>query len=246
MTYVTPHIGPARYVAVDLETTGLGEDAHLLEISVLILDAQLRERASYTTLVHHPAGALNRLDEKVREMHTASGLLADLADATGLPTVAEVERDLLALLDEHQSDDTPIHLAGGGVAQFDQPFLKRTMPNLIARLHYRPVDFSIIRQAYKDANGIELAVPDYEHPHRAEADIRSDVQVGRILYNTLRTAHRAGEYVAPAVAPSTREVAADLIAHTLATGNVPAITDATPDLVEALLDEIRQRAHQPA
>src|SRR5699024_5534107 len=87
MTYVTPHIGPARYVAVDLETTGLGEDAHLLEISALILDAQLRERASYTTLVHHPAGALNRLDEKVREMHTASGLLADLADATGLPTV---------------------------------------------------------------------------------------------------------------------------------------------------------------
>ena len=71
MTYVTPHIGPARYVAVDLETTGLGEDAHLLEISVLILDAQLRERASYTTLVHHPAGALNGLDEKVREMHAA-------------------------------------------------------------------------------------------------------------------------------------------------------------------------------
>ena len=70
-------------------------------------------------------------------------------------------------------------------------------------------------------------MPDYEHPHRAEADIRSDVQVGRILYNTLRTAHRAGEHVAPAVAPSTREVAADLIAHTLATGNVPAITDAT-------------------
>lgn len=246
MTYVTPHIGPARYVAVDLETTGLGEDAHLLEISVLILDAQLRERASYTTLVHHPAGALNGLDEKVREMHAASGLLADLADATGLPTVAEVERDLLALLDEHQSDDTPIHLAGGGVAQFDQPFLKRTMPNLIARLHYRPVDFSIIRQAYKDANGVELEAPGYEHPHRAEVDLSNDVQVGRIIYDMLRTAHRARTLSAPIPDPEDRQYVEALLDHTLATGEVPAVTEATPNLVEALLSVVLDRSSQLA
>lgn len=246
MTYTTPHFGPARYFAVDLETTGLADNAHMLEISVLILDAQLRVRTSYHSLVDVDESVLEGMDPVVTKMHTQSGLLDALRTTENLPTLAQIESDLLAILDEHQDADVPMHFAGGGVAQYDQPHFVRVMPAVAARLHYRPVDFSIIRQAYKDANGVELDVPGYEHPHRAEVDLDHDVQVGRVIYDMLRMAHRAGMLSAPAVDMDARQHAEALVEHTLSTGDVPAVIDATSNLVEALLTVIRDRAVQPA
>lgn len=246
MSHTTPHIGPARYFGVDLEATGLATDAHMLEISVLILDAQLRVRASYHSLVATDERVIENMEPVVKQMHTQSGLLDALRTATDLPTVDQIERELLELVDEHQDATVPMHFAGGGVAQYDQPFFKHNLPTLTARLHYRPVDFSIIRQAYKDANGVELEAPGYEHPHRAEVDLSNDVQVGRIIYDMLRTAHRARTLSAPIPDPEDRQYVEALLDHTLATGEVPAVTEATPNLVEALLSVVLDRSSQLA
>lgn len=245
MSYITPHIGPARYFGVDLETTGLSDDAHILEISVVILDAQLRVRGSYYSLVATDESVLDSMDPVVLQMHTQSALLDAVRNEKNLPTIEKIERDLLDLLDEHQDPNVPMHFAGGGVAQYDQPHLKRIMPILTDRLHYRPVDFSIIRQAYKDATGVELDVPDYEHPHRAGIDLLHDVQVGRIAYDMMRTAHRANTLTAPVTDAFARVQAEGLLEYTLNTGKVPAVAGVTTDLVEALLSLIRDRSTQP-
>ncbi len=246
MSYVTPNIGPARYFAVDLETAGLHDSAHVLEISASILDMQLRVRASYTSLVRTDPAVLDALDPALVQMHTDSGLINALRSATNLPTLEQIENDLLVLLDEHQDPEVTMHFAGGGVAQYDQPHLTRVMPTLAARLHYRPIDFSIIRQGYKDANGVELDVPGYEHPHRAAIDLHNDVQVGRIVYDMLRTAHRARTLTAPMPADDTRQHAQSLLEQTLSTGVVPAVPEVTTDLVEALLEVIRDQVTQLA
>lgn len=245
MTHPTSLAGPARYFAVDLEMTGLDEDAHLLEIGVLILDPSLREIASYTSLVRTPSDVLDGMNPVVERMHATSGLLEELRRSTHLPTAVEVEREVLQLLDEHQDPTVPMHFAGGGVAQFDQPMLNRMMPALAARLHYRPLDFSIIRQGYKDANGVELAVPNYEHPHRAEIDLRNDVQVGRIIFDMLRAGHRVITGTAPVIPTDAREQAEHLLETSLCSGQTPGVPNPTPELVEALLDVVRQRIKPP-
>lgn len=245
MPLTSAPLTPARYLGIDLETTGLEEDAALLELSALILDADLRVLASYTALVRPPTGALTRLSSVVADMHSRSGLLRDLHAAPTLKSILEVERDLLALLDEHEAAGVPIHVAGGGVAQYDQPYLTRWMPTLAARLHYRPMDFSIIRQAYRDATGTALPVPRYEHPHRADIDLQNDVEVGRIVFDMLRQAHRAMTGTAPTSSDTALAQAQQLLEETRQEGRAPAVHAASAELVEALLTLVAAREAQP-
>ena len=65
---------------MDLEMTGLDPNRHVIvEIATLITDDDLELVAEGPDLViHQPPEALAEMDDYVREMHTRSGLLAQI------------------------------------------------------------------------------------------------------------------------------------------------------------------------
>ena len=73
-------------VWIDCEMTGLDLSADaLIEVAVVVTDYELRPLGEgVDVLIRPPAAALERMSDFVREMHTASGLLDELADGLSL------------------------------------------------------------------------------------------------------------------------------------------------------------------
>src|SRR5262249_60646579 len=89
-----------------------------------------------------PAEALESMPEVVREMHTASGLLAELPG--GIP-VAEAAELVLGYVRRHITEARKVPLCGNSIAT-DRWFIARDMPELDGWLHYRMVDVSSIKE----------------------------------------------------------------------------------------------------
>ena len=80
---------------VDCEMTGLDlENDLLVEIAVLVTDSQLNILGEGVELVIHASpAALEGMNDFVREMHTASGLITEIPDgATVIPLLQQFLR----------------------------------------------------------------------------------------------------------------------------------------------------------
>jgi len=145
-----------RLVFLDLETTGLDpERCHILEIGVVIVDPvtlkPLRSpgRQEFPLLQrcvveppwrYYGVAARKALGDYVFEMHTKSGLLAELSCCS----LADAERTVCDVLHEAGIPYGSATLAGF-CPQFDMAFLKRHMPTLAGWFDYRHVDVSTLR-----------------------------------------------------------------------------------------------------
>ena len=164
-----------RLVWIDCEMTGL--DLHkdaLVEVAVLVSDPELSVLdEGLDLLIKPPADALEQMVDVVRNMHTASGLLAAL-DATSL-TIGEAEQQLLAYVKQHVPQPGKAPLCGNTIAT-DRAFLARDMPELDRWLHYRMVDVSTIKELsrrwYPKAY---YSAPVKRGGHRALADITESI-----------------------------------------------------------------------
>jgi oligoribonuclease len=106
-------------------------------------------------------------------MHTASGLLDELADGT---TIAEAEAAVLAYVQEWVRDPGKAPLAGNSVAT-DRGFLARDMEKLEQHLHYRIIDVSSIKElARRWYPRVYYNSPTKSGNHRALADIRESIE----------------------------------------------------------------------
>jgi oligoribonuclease len=163
-----------RLVWIDCEMTGLdlARDA-LIEIACIVTDGQLVALDEGVDLViKPPAEALDTMPEVVREMHTASGLLAELA--AGI-TLAEAQEQVLAYVRRHVQEPRRVPLCGNSIAT-DRTFIARDMPELDAFLHYRMVDVSSIKElARRWYPRAYFASPEKHGGHRALADIRESI-----------------------------------------------------------------------
>src|SRR6201989_3187095 len=133
-----------RLVWIDCEMTGLdiGRDA-LIEIACLVTDAQLNLLNEGIDLISNPpAEALESMPDVVREMHTASGLLAELPGGIAVSEAAEL---VLGYVRGHVTEARKVPLCGNSIAT-DRWFIARDMPELDAYLHYRMVDVSSIKE----------------------------------------------------------------------------------------------------
>ena len=164
-----------RLVWIDCEMTGLdlGADA-LIEVAALVTDFELNVLGEGVDLiVKPPAEALEQMGDFVRDMHTASGLLAELEHGISL---AEAEEQVLAYVREHCADGSRPPLAGNTVAT-DRAFLARDMPDLESFLHYRIIDVSSIKELsrrwYPRAY---FQSPQKRGNHRALADIGESIE----------------------------------------------------------------------
>ena len=173
-----------RLVWIDCEMTGLdlAQDA-LIEIACLVTDSNLAVLdEGLDLIIKPPAEAIDHMDDVVREMHTASGLLAELA--AGI-TLAEAQDQVLAYIRRYVTEPRRVPLAGNSIAT-DRAFIARDMPELDAFLHYRMVDVSSIKElARRWYPRAYFASPPKRGGHRALADITESIQELRYYRETV-------------------------------------------------------------
>jgi oligoribonuclease len=200
-----------RLVWIDCEMTGLdlSTDA-LVEIACIVTDGELHPLdEGIDVLIKPPAQALDDMTDVVREMHTASGLLAELDGGT---TLAEAQDLVLAYVRGHVPEFKKVPLCGNSIAT-DRTFLARDMPELDAFLHYRMVDVSSIKElARRWYPRAYFASPEKHGGHRALADIKESIRELRY--------YREAVFV-PLPGPDTltaRQIAGRIVAQSPANG----------------------------
>ncbi|MDX3229818.1 oligoribonuclease [Streptomyces sp. ME19-01-6] len=163
-----------RMVWIDCEMTGLSlSDDALIEVAALVTDSELNILGEGVDIVvRPPAKALTTMPEVVREMHTASGLLAELDGGT---TLEDAQRQVLAYIREHVLEAGKAPLCGNSVGT-DRGFLLRDMPELESYLHYRIVDVSSVKElARRWYPRAYFNSPKKNGNHRALADIHESI-----------------------------------------------------------------------
>jgi oligoribonuclease len=173
-----------RLVWIDCEMTGLDlERDALIEIACLVTDGALETLGEGLDLViKPPPEALDQMEDVVREMHTASGLLTELAAGV---TLAEAQDQVLGYVRKYISEPRRVPLAGNSIAT-DRVFIARDMPELDAFLHYRMVDVSSIKElARRWYPRAYFASPPKRGGHRALADITESIQELRYYRETV-------------------------------------------------------------
>jgi oligoribonuclease len=163
-----------RLVWIDCEMTGLNitSDA-LVEVACVVTDGELKELdEGIDVVIKPPAEALDQMPELVREMHTHSGLLDELASGI---TLAEAQDQVLAYVRGHVAEARRSPLCGNSIAT-DRAFIARDLPRLDDYLHYRMIDVSSIKElARRWYPRAYFASPAKVGGHRALADIRESI-----------------------------------------------------------------------
>jgi oligoribonuclease (3'-5' exoribonuclease) len=176
----------------DLETTGLDEYSKtglVLELAlVAVSEPDFTEIEHYSTPIRWAPEVLAGagMDPFVVDMHTRSGLLAELqADPGkhraegGLPTRGQAQVEALAFINRHARDaminerGQPEIVMCGSNPEFDRRWLKVHMPDLAAKFHYRAFDINSLWLLKRWLLGGERAK--FGQAHRALADCREAV-----------------------------------------------------------------------
>ncbi|MCV2396190.1 oligoribonuclease [Actinotalea sp. M2MS4P-6] len=144
----------------------------LVEVAVVVTDSQLTVLDDgIDVIIKPPAEALEQMVPFVRDMHTSSGLIDELASGM---TMADATDAVLTYLRGHV-EPKKAPLAGNSVGT-DKGFLERDMPDLIDHLHYRVIDVSSIKElARRWYPRVYFASPDKAGGHRALADILESI-----------------------------------------------------------------------
>jgi oligoribonuclease len=162
-------------VWLDMEMTGLEPDRErIIEVASILTDGNLTEIAIGPDLVVHQDDAiLAAMDDWNTKHHGASGLVARVKEST--ITVGDAEAQTLAFINQHVGAKERPVLAGNSIHQ-DRRFIRRYMPALEKRLHYRMVDVSTIKElARRWYPAVVAKQPPKRETHRALDDIRESL-----------------------------------------------------------------------
>ena len=164
-----PHL-----IWIDCEMTGLdlATDA-LVEIAVLVTDSELNVIGEgVDVVIHATEGQLNAMNDFVRNMHTASGLITEIPSGI---SVAAAEEKILEYLQASGTEAGKSPLAGNSVS-VDRNFIARDMPKLNEYLHYRTIDVSSVKELARRWNAkVYFNSPAKTGNHRALGDIQDSI-----------------------------------------------------------------------
>ena len=163
-----------RIVWIDCEMTGLSlEHDALVEVAALVTDFELNVLGEGVDVVSRPPEeALAQMGDFVREMHTSSGLIDELA---GGVSIEEAEQRVLEYVRAWVPEPRKAPLGGNTVAT-DRGFLARDMTELEEHLHYRIIDVSSIKElARRWYPRAYFSAPEKSGGHRALADIKESI-----------------------------------------------------------------------
>ncbi|MFI6598174.1 oligoribonuclease [Nonomuraea sp. NPDC050536] len=162
-------------VWIDCEMTGLdlSRDA-LVEVACIVTDSELNQLdEGVDVVIKPPPESLEQMSQVVREMHTASGLLPELA---GGVTLAEAESLVLDYIRRHIPEPKKAPLCGNSIGT-DRTFIARDMPAVDGYLHYRMIDVSSIKELVRRwYPRVYFAAPEKQGGHRALADITESIR----------------------------------------------------------------------
>lgn len=161
-------------VWIDCEMTGLNlvKDA-LIEVAVLITDAELNVVDEGINVVIKPSSeALEQMDDFVRDMHIASGLLQELPQGIEMDQAQRLVLDYITA----RVPEPKKALLGGNSVGMDKNFLARDMPAVIDHLHYRVIDVSTLKElARRWHTKAHYNAPLKTGNHRALGDIQDSI-----------------------------------------------------------------------
>ena len=164
-----PHL-----IWIDCEMTGLdlATDA-LVEIAVLVTDSDLNVIGEgVDVVIHATQGQLDSMNDFVKNMHTASGLITEIPSGI---SVSAAEELILQYLQTAGTEPGKSPLAGNSVS-VDRNFIARDMPKLNEYLHYRTIDVSSIKElARRWHPKTYFASPAKTGNHRALGDIQDSI-----------------------------------------------------------------------
>jgi oligoribonuclease len=158
---------------IDLEMTGLfPERDRIIEIAVVVTDAQLDRRIEGPVLaVHQSDAVLAAMDAWNTGTHGKSGL----TDRVRASTVDEAaaEREVIAFLQRFVGKGKS-PMCGNSICQ-DRRFLAATMPALESFFHYRNLDVSTLKELARRWKPELLAGFRKVQAHTALADIHESI-----------------------------------------------------------------------
>ncbi len=158
---------------VDMEMTGLNPEAdRIIEVAVVITDAQVRMRVEGPVLVvHQSAEVMDGMDSWNKGTHGRSGLIARVAAST--LNEAQAEQELLDFIARYvPAGKSP--MCGNSICQ-DRRFMARGMPRLEAFFHYRNLDVSTLKELAKRWRPDVSAAFKKRQEHTALADIHESI-----------------------------------------------------------------------
>ncbi|MEY4410982.1 MAG: hypothetical protein RLZ69_556 [Actinomycetota bacterium] len=164
----------SNLVWIDCEMTGLDvEKDCLVEVAVVVTNDQLEILDEGIDLVIKPRpDSLANMNDFVRDMHTASGLIEEFDQGLEL---AEAEEIILVYVKRFVPDAKDAPLAGNTIGT-DRMFLNRYMPALDQHLHYRNIDVSSIKELSRRwYPRVYFQMPKKSGNHRALADILESI-----------------------------------------------------------------------
>jgi oligoribonuclease len=170
---------------IDMEMSGLAPDTdRILEIALLVTDAQLQAVAEGPVLVvHQPDEVLAAMDSWNTGVHGKSGLVAKVKAST--LDEATVEARMLEFLAQHvPAGVSP--MCGNSICQ-DRRFLARWMPRLEVYFHYRNLDVSTLKELVKRWKPEIAKVLKKEGKHEALADILDSIEELKFYRRTVMT-----------------------------------------------------------
>jgi oligoribonuclease len=170
---------------MDLEMTGLDPARDVIvEIATLVTDDELALVAEGPDLVvHQPPETLAQMDDVVREMHTASGLLAAIGAST--VSLADAGKATLDFIRAHVPERRSVPLCGNSIGT-DRRFLAAHLPEIEAHLHYRSVDVSTVKELCRRWYPEPFkGRPDKIEGHRALSDVHASISELRYYRETV-------------------------------------------------------------
>lgn len=153
---------------LDMEMTGLDVEKEVpIEVAAVVTGWDLKVLDSYHTVIKQPQKFIAAMDDWNTKHHGESGLTALIPSGKD-PSV--VDKELAAFATKHFGENRAI-LTGNSISQ-DRLFVRRYMPLLDAKLHYRMVDVTSWKVIFNGRYNRKFAKKD---GHRALDDINESI-----------------------------------------------------------------------
>jgi len=173
----------------DTETTGLDDDAALLEVGFVLTDSDLNIlwqkdwlTETIKTCMFGPVDGVREeqalCNDFVREMHNKNNLWGDRMTKP-LTMPGAMQEEIATKIYELGIEAKEVPMAGSTVG-FDRATLKREIPNLESMFHYRSIDVSSIKELAKVWNPsvyrLRPGQDESKKEHRALADVLTSIE----------------------------------------------------------------------
>ncbi|MGZ3694631.1 MAG: oligoribonuclease [Bdellovibrionota bacterium] len=170
-----------NYLWIDMEMSGLEvATCRILEVAAIVTDADFKPLEEYQAVVFQTKPVLDAMDAWCTENHAKSGLTALVPK--GKPE-AQVEKELLALIDRHFGAKEKPLLCGNSIGQ-DRKFIDAYMPLLSKRLHYRMLDVTSYKVVFQEKYKIHY---EKKGSHRALDDIHESIAELKLYLSYVHT-----------------------------------------------------------